>query len=92
LSQSFSEKDSSGEAAKTEAFFRLFMENQKRIYTYVLMLVPNNSDADDIMQDTATALWQQFERFEPGTNFAPWAVRVAHYPVLQFYKILVLIQ
>ena len=80
------EEHSHSDSGKTEVFFRLFMKNQKRIYTYILMLVPNNSDADDIMQETATALWQQFERFESGTNFAAWAVRVAHYRVLQFYK------
>lgn len=31
-------------------------------------------------------LWEQFDRFEPGTNFAAWACTVARYLVLDHRK------
>lgn len=74
------------DTSKTKLFFSLFMANQNRIYTYILMLVANGNDADDIMQDTATVMWQKFDSFRPGTNFANWGITIAHNKVLDFRK------
>jgi len=71
---------------RTKLFFSLFMANQKRIYTYILMLISNAVDADDIMQDTATVMWQKFADFKAGTNFGMWGVRIAHNKILDYRK------
>ena len=47
----------------TRRFFQLFMESQNRIYAYILVFVPHGPDADDIMQETATVMWERFETF-----------------------------
>lgn len=67
-------------------FVRLFLQNQRRIYGLILALVPRSPDADDVLQETSTVLWQKFSEFEPGTNFAAWALRIARYQVMAYYS------
>ncbi len=55
---------------------------QRRLYGFVRTLVYDREMADEIVQETNVALWEQFERFEAGTNFAAWACRVAWFKVL----------
>ena len=66
-------------------FLRLFLQNQRRIYGLILALVPNGPDADDILQETSAVLWQKFDEFEPGSNYAAWALRIARYQVMAYY-------
>ncbi len=63
-------------------FFSLFTEHTRRIYGHIRTLVPNQADAEDIFQETSAILWEKFEDFEPGTNFAAWACQIAYYRVL----------
>ncbi len=72
---------------RTELFLRLFLSNQNQIHAFILTLVPNWTDADDIMQEAATAMWRKFDTFKLGSNFTAWALRVAHFEVLKFRKI-----
>ena len=67
-------------------FVRILLRHERRIYAYVLSIVTNWSDADEIYQETILRLWKEFDRFEPGTNFAAWAVRVAHFQILSWRK------
>jgi RNA polymerase sigma-70 factor (ECF subfamily) len=66
-------------------FVRLFLENQRRITGLILALVPNGPDADDILQETCAVLWQKFDEFVPGSNFAAWSLRIARYQVMAYY-------
>jgi RNA polymerase sigma-70 factor (ECF subfamily) len=67
-------------------FMRLYMSAQRRLFGYVLSLVPNHTDADDIVQETVSIMWSKFGEYEPGTDFAAWALRIAHYRVLTYWK------
>jgi RNA polymerase sigma-70 factor (ECF subfamily) len=71
---------------KTKVFLSLLLANQRRINSYILSLVPNFNDADDIMQETAAVMWKKFEGFEVGTDFAAWGLKVAHYCILEYRK------
>ncbi len=55
---------------------------QRRLYGFVRTLVYDREAVAEIVQETNVALWEQFERFEAGTNFAAWACRVAWFKVL----------
>ena len=72
--------------SKAGRFFSLFMSSQNQIYSYILVLVPDSNDADDIMQETATVLWNKFDQFEAGTNFVGWAITIARFRVLHYRK------
>jgi len=67
-------------------FVRLMTRYERLVYSYILGLVPNWADADEILQETNVRLWEEFNKFVPGTNFAAWAVRVAHFQVLTWRK------
>lgn len=71
---------------KTREFLRLFLENQKRLYTYVLTLVPHRADADDVLQEVSYLLWDKFDPECPPDDFAAWGRRFAYYKVLELFK------
>ena len=74
------------EARDTAQFVRLLTQNERRVYAFILSQVPNWFDADEILQDTNVRLWEEFGRFEPGTDFCAWACTVAKFQVLTHRK------
>jgi RNA polymerase sigma-70 factor (ECF subfamily) len=56
---------------------RLFLQAERELLRYVMALVPNVSDARDVVQETAVALWQAIEKYDPSKPFTPWACRFA---------------
>ena len=71
---------------RDESFLRLFLENERRVYTYIHALVPNWADADDIRQETAAVLWRKFAEFDAATDFLAWALTVARFQILAHRK------
>lgn len=67
-------------------FLRLYTKYQHRILSYIFILVPNRTDAEDLLQDTAVLLWEKFDQFESGTDFVAWACRVAFLKVSNHRK------
>jgi len=74
------------EAGRAEQFMRLLLAHERRIYGFILALVRDWSDADDLMQETSAVMWRKFDEFEPGTHFVAWALSVARYQVLNHQK------
>ena len=58
-------------------FIRLFLEAEKDLLRYVMVMIPNVADARDVVQETAVALWDKIDRYDPEKPFAPWACRFA---------------
>jgi RNA polymerase sigma-70 factor (ECF subfamily) len=58
-------------------FLSLFLRSEREIFRYVAVLVPNVADAEDIVQQTALALWEKFDAYDPNQPFTPWACRFA---------------
>jgi RNA polymerase sigma-70 factor (ECF subfamily) len=71
---------------RIDAFVRLLGQNQRRVFLYVMTLVPNWNDAEEIVQETNLVLWREFGQFALGTNFAAWACKVAFHQVLAWRK------
>ena len=63
--------------AAQQRFLSLFLRSEREIFRYVAALVPNISDAEDIVQQTAIALWEKFDAYDPMQPFTPWACRFA---------------
>lgn len=78
--------ESGSEEQRSIEFVRLFQQHERKIYGYILALVPNFVAADEISQETNLRLWEQFDRFDRGTNFGIWACTVAYYQVLKYRK------
>ena len=71
---------------KDNVFLELLLKYHKRIYNFILLLVPNYPDADDIMQETVSVMWSRFDEFEPNSNFAAWGMQIARYKIYNFRK------
>lgn len=69
-----------------EQFLRLLMSNQEKIYAFILSLVHNGNDAEDIMQDVTTVMWRKYDTFQAGTSFTAWGISIARLLVLKFYE------
>ena len=65
---------------------RLFVEHQLDVLRYVLAVVPNSSDAWDIVQETAVGLWRKMEEYDPTRPFLPWACRFASMEIRRFLR------
>ena len=64
-------------SAAQQQFLSLFLRSEREIFRYVAVLVPNVADAEDIVQQTALALWEKFDAYDPSQPFTPWACRFA---------------
>lgn len=73
-------------AARGKLFLRLFLQNERRIYAYILTLLPNRADAADVLQDASLVMWDKFDAAAPPDNFAAWGCRIAYFKVLEFRK------
>jgi RNA polymerase sigma-70 factor (ECF subfamily) len=66
-----------GKDAAQQRFLSLFLRSERDIFRYVAVFVPNVADAEDIVQQTALALWEKFDAYDPSQPFTPWACRFA---------------
>jgi RNA polymerase sigma-70 factor (ECF subfamily) len=71
---------------RVEQFLELLNANDRSTYAYILTQVPNFADADQLAQETRTRLWQQFDRYQEGTDFGAWSRSIAGYLVLAHYE------
>lgn len=69
---------------RSDRFVELVVDHQRRLYTYILTLMPEPDRACDVLQQTNLVLWRDAERFSEGTNFYAWACRVAYFQVLDY--------
>lgn len=67
---------------RTEEFLRLLGQHDHALYAYIFALSHHRADADDLAQETRIRLWQQFDKYQPGTDFGAWARSIAYYQVL----------
>jgi len=78
--------DLASPADKHKLFLRMFLQNERRLYAYILTLLPQRADADDVLQETSLVMWDKFDANAPPTEFLAWGRRVAYNKVLDFYK------
>lgn len=66
----------------------LFEYSKERdfIALYIRSLLPNASDAEDVLQRCSLLLWQKFEQFDRERSFRAWACGVAYYEVRNFVR------
>ena len=67
-------------------FVRLLLQHQNDLLRHILPLVGCFDDAQDVLQETATALWRKFDQYDPQQPFLPWAKRFARNEVLMHHR------
>ncbi|NLE37446.1 MAG: sigma-70 family RNA polymerase sigma factor [Pirellulaceae bacterium] len=73
-------------SAENTEFVQLLTKHQRTLYLYIVALVPNLADVDDVLQATNMVLWSKADEFKARSDFGAWARRVAHFQVLAFWK------
>ncbi len=72
---------------RQEEFVVLLNGAHALLLRYVMSLVANRHDAEDVLQRASVVMWRRFATFEPGTDFIAWATTVAFYEVRNFQRV-----
>jgi RNA polymerase sigma-70 factor (ECF subfamily) len=59
---------------------------QRRLHAFIISMVWNSADADDLLQQTNLVLWEKAAEFDPARPFLPWAMRFAQLQVMAWLK------
>jgi RNA polymerase sigma-70 factor, ECF subfamily len=70
---------------KTE-YAEYLQRDQARIFGYIVSLVRDLDDADDIFQQTSMVLWRQFDQYDRTRSFLAWACGVARLEVSNYLR------
>ncbi|WP_425396052.1 sigma-70 family RNA polymerase sigma factor [Aeoliella sp.] len=81
-----SELNPADDAAGLDRFVTCLTESQSSLHAFLVASLGNYDDAGEVLQRTNLALWRKARQFDPEAKFMPWAVAVARYEVLAFYR------
>ena len=72
-------------AVPTE-FMTQITRSQRQLHAFILSMVWNPADADDVLQETNLVLWEKVAEFDSDRPFLPWAMRFAQLQALAWLK------
>ena len=68
---------STSDSIDHEEFVSLYVRHEPAIFSFVLTMVQNTADAEDVVQRASMTMWRCFDRYQSGTNFRAWAFQIA---------------
>lgn len=71
---------------RNSEFLGLLTPNYYKIHSFILTMVSNKTDAEDVLQSSISYMLEHFDDFKPGTNFLSWAFTISKYHVLTHRK------
>jgi RNA polymerase sigma-70 factor, ECF subfamily len=71
---------------RTTKFVELLTSHQRKLHSYISMLLLGDPAAADVLQDTNLDLWAHAEEFDFDRPFLPWAFAFARQRVMAFRK------
>jgi RNA polymerase sigma-70 factor, ECF subfamily len=74
-------------AERQEEFVLLLNGAHGLLLRYLMSLVANRHDAEDVLQRASLVMWRRFSTFESGTDFIAWATTVAFYEARNFQRV-----
>jgi len=88
MSDSFNPKHSQGTPPnhRQEEFIALLNGSHALLLRYVMSLVVNRHDAEDVLQRAGMVMWRRFETYESGTDFIAWATTITFYEARNFLR------
>ena len=69
-----------------DRFVQLLTGHQGRLRAYIMALLPDETNAEDVLQETNVVLWQKRDECADESVFAAWACKVAYYEVLGYLR------
>ena len=71
-------------SAREDELLNLLGTHRRQLFTFILGIVHNMDDAEDVFQQTSIVLWQKFDQFAKGTDFVAWACSIARFKAINF--------
>ncbi|MGJ8724806.1 MAG: sigma-70 family RNA polymerase sigma factor [Roseibacillus sp.] len=69
-----------------EEFVRVFTTHEPDLRRFIRSLLPTQTDADDVLQQTALVVWRKFDQYDPETHFMKWACVIARFEALAYRR------
>ena len=66
-----------GTESGRDLVLREFVRHRSALFAVILSLVRDFTFAEEVMQEIAVVICDQWADFQPGTNFQAWAMRIA---------------
>jgi len=76
----------SAQGGGVDAFGELLGLYQDRVFRFVLRMLRNIHDAEDVTQDTFVKAWRHLARFRPENSFATWLFTIARRTALNHLR------
>ncbi|MFO0791268.1 MAG: sigma-70 family RNA polymerase sigma factor [Pirellulales bacterium] len=80
------EKQGLTDAERREAFARLFAQNDRWLFAYLVSVLGSAAHAEEVFQEVCVVLWREYETFQLGTDFVRWVSVIAHNQVHKFRR------
>jgi len=71
---------------RTHQAARLWTLAVPTVSAFVASLVRNFQDRDDVLQETAVAVMDSFDRYDPSQSFVGWAIGIAQNQVRLYFR------
>jgi RNA polymerase sigma-70 factor (ECF subfamily) len=72
--------------SKGRAFLGRFLRAERRIFAYILTLLPHRADAEDVLQEVSAIMWEKFDERDPPRDFVAWGCRIAYFRIQDHRK------
>lgn len=69
-----------------ERFTSLLVAHQPAILGFIRTLLPQTTEAEDLLQKTCLIAWQKFDQFDEATKFSTWACQIAYFEVKNYLR------
>src|SRR5580704_7808648 len=69
-----------------EEFIRLLGLNQGRVFSFIATLLPDWTEAEEILARTTVVLWKKADQFDAGKDFVRWACEIAYRQTLAYLR------
>ena len=66
---------------------REFVKNRSNLLAFILSIVRDFAFAEEILQEVAVVVCDQWEDFKPGTNFGAWAAQIARNKIFNLNRV-----
>lgn len=70
-----------------DAILREFVKNRSHLFAFILSIVRDFAFAEEVLQEVAVVVCDQWEEFRPGTNFGAWAARIARNKIFNLNRV-----
>ncbi len=72
--------------SKGRAFLSRFLKAERRIFAYILTLLPHRADAEDVLQEVSVIMWEKFDEGAPPADFVAWGCRIAFFRIRDYRR------